>query len=379
MTKNKVVQKSGANNEKVAGQNKSTNNESGDCSRLPGVLNITQRSIQTIPIKDIIQYAVIPDFIIPTSAERPIVVKTPSGNFCIEGSNLINEAITEGESEIVCEVDEMETHSDAEICLRKAGMRSLTRGGGYVYEEMMRNSRNLMQYLMNCSVDLRVHGHGGKRFGEGFTDNREDDVRHILSLRLGKDRDTINSYLNHSSYLSDEALQTLIDKKAPKEFFVKVQAKKRIEIKNELGGDNPSITRIVQVISELILEEFRKYIAEKEDEKNATVPSQPVSSASPDTTEENEPTEDEDEDEDEQENPIAEDITPGSSDPTSGNNEAPVTVETIKLQIVEVSKRIVDEISKEISLDDMKKRLNEELLTITKILAQIDALSGEGK
>lgn len=348
-------------------------------SKLLGVLNITNRSIQTIPIKDIILYAVIPDFIIPTSAERPIIVKTPSGNFCIEGSNLINAALAEGESEIVCEVDEMETHSDAEILLRKAGMRSLTRGGAYVYAEMMRNSKNLMQYLMNCSGDLRVHGHGGKRFGEGFTDNKEDDARHILSLRLGKDRDTINSYLNHSMYLTDEALQTLIEKRAPKEFFVKVQAKKRIEIKNELGSDNPSILCLIKVISELILVEFDKFIAEKKDNKKTSI----VAAEAPNEAlkvVDSEPTNDENDDDDEQEDPTVGDTTlPSQSEATPVNTGAPITVETIKLQIVEVSRRIVDEVSKQISLADIKKHLSEELLTITKILAQIDKLSGEAK
>ena len=113
-------------------------------------------------------------------------------------------------------------------------------------------------FMSSCDGYFRVYGWGGKRFGEGFVNNSEDDIRHLLSLRLGKDRDTINSYFNHGAYLNDEAIKTLIEKKAPKDFFEKVQSKKRIEIKNELSGDNPSIERITKVISEFVLEEFEK-------------------------------------------------------------------------------------------------------------------------
>ena len=63
-------------------------------------------------------------------------------------------------------------------------------------------------------------------------------------------------------------LDILIKRKATKDFFEKVQTKKRIEIKNELGGDNPSIERITKVISEFVLEEFEKFTADKEDKEN---------------------------------------------------------------------------------------------------------------
>ena len=84
----------------------------------------------------------------------------------------------------------MEVHSDAELCLRKAGMRSLTRGGKYVYCEMIRNTMHLTNHFMSSCDDFRVYGRGGKRFGEGFVNNSEDDIRHLLSLRLGKDHDS---------------------------------------------------------------------------------------------------------------------------------------------------------------------------------------------
>ena len=77
-----------------------------------------------------------------------------------------------------------------------------------------------------------------------------------------------NSYFNHGAYLNDEAIKTLIEKKAPKDFFEKVQSKKRIEIKNELSGDNPSIERITKVISEFVLESLQSFTADKEDKKN---------------------------------------------------------------------------------------------------------------
>ena len=69
----------------------------------------------------------------------------------------------------------------------------------------------------------------------------------------------------------------------------------------------------------------------------------------------------------------------GSSESTPVNNEAPVTVETIKSQILNVSKRIVDEVSKNITLAEMKQRLQNELKEITEILAKIDFLNSKAE
>jgi len=363
-----------------------TNNSkpTGEDSSLLRVLMTVKRSLESIPINEIKRFTLFPDFVTPTTAEHPVIVRTPLENDCIDGWNLIEEALADGETEIVCEVDEVEVHSVAENCLRKAGMRSLTRGGKYIYPEMVRNTKILMNHLMSSGDELRIYGHGGRRFGEGFINNRENDVIYLLSLRLGKDDTTIKNYRCHSEYLSDDVLDTLIKRKATKEFFEDFQTKKRIEVKNELGSGNLSVNRITEMISKLILEEFEQFLIEQENKKakKGKSPETPII-ATPDATEEGEPTDDDDDDGDEQENPIAVDIIPGSSDPTPVNNEAPVTFETIKLQIINVSKRIVDDVSKEISLDDMRKRLQEEVLTITKILAQIEAqieaLSGEKK
>jgi hypothetical protein len=381
MSKKQIVTKKRVVDEKVVDpQQEATKpiNEEESSSPL-GVLNIISRSIESIPIKEIKKFELIPDFIIPTESEYPIIIRTDLGNSCIEGWSLIEEALAEGEDEIICEVDELETHSDTELCLRKAGMRSRTKGGKYIFAEMVRNTRDLMTLLMSKNKGLQKYGHGGRRFGEGFSNNREDDIVYILSLRLGKDKKTINNYISHSEYINDDVLEALIARKATKEFFEKFQVKKRIEVKNQLGSGNISFNRITELISKLILEEFEKFTADEEDNENTPSATAETPNEAP-VAIDSESTDSEGNDEDDDDNPIAEDSTPISpSEATPVNNEAPVTVETIKLQIVEVSKRIVDEVSKEVSLIEMKKHLQNEVHIIMGILARIDSLSSAEK
>lgn len=350
--------------------NKQTEKELGNqSSKLPRVLTMT-RSIEPIPLSEISHFALIPDFIVETTAEKPLVIRTPNGNFCIDGWNMVNEAQAEGLTELTCEIDEIADHSDTELCLRKSGIRSVTRGGTYVYAEMVRNARDLFVILQSSKNDLRIFGHGGNRFGKGFTNNREDDARHILSIKLGKDRDTINSYLNHAIYLSDDALQYLIEQTAPKEFFVKVQTKKRAEITRQLGSDNPSVPFITKSISEFILEEFKDFLSAKEKKENAHLITTAVSTELENLV-------------DDSEHDLADvdnENIPQENNSTDGgiyyqqDATKPITFESIKQEVSNVSKRIADDVIKNVDLIEIKKRLEEELRTIAVILNKINFL-----
>ena len=332
------------------------------------------RSLEELSIASIRHFDLIPDFVIPTTAEHPIIVRTGEGNFCIDGWELVEAAKSEGKPSILCEVDELNIHSDEEICLRKGGIRSLTRGGISTYPEMIRNTGDLLAMLLSSDEDLRIYGHGECRYGVGFVGNKEEDVRHILAMRLGRDRDTVNLYLCHGEYLSGDALQFLIDHQAPKEFFVRVQVKKRTEIKNQKGKKNFSVGRITTAISKFIIEEFEKYLADREAEKSKKSPkSAPSKSVA--TSKKSAPTEDEKEEVDDDSDPEegAEDPTPAST------TDEPITLERIFSTYHGVSKRMAEDVSKGISIPEMKDRLKEELKMIMKILDMIDSISGTEK
>ncbi len=216
------------------------------------------RSIEDLPIEGITHFTLIPDFFHPTSNDRPIVVRTPEGLFCIDGWDLIVKAVEEGQVTISCEVDEMVAHSDAELCLRKAAIRSATRGGKGEYLENARNARDLWIMLLSSNEVLRDLGHGGRRRGEGFVANSEDNVRYVIANRLGKEPDTINKYLNHLEYLSDAAVGTLIARGAKKRFFEKAQRQKRILLKTYREDGSSPEEEIIQNVSSLMIALFNR-------------------------------------------------------------------------------------------------------------------------
>ena len=114
---------------------------------------------------------------------------------------------------------------------------------------------------MNEMENPIVFSHGGSRRGTSFTNNREDDIREILSERLGKDRNTINTYLNFGRFLTNEAMDTLIAQNTGRAFFEKAQVNKRIWIKNleSDGLDEESITNQISLKMLEWLEEYQEY------------------------------------------------------------------------------------------------------------------------
>lgn len=215
------------------------------------------RSIEDLPVEGISHFTQMPDFFHPTTNDRPIVVRDPEGLFCLDGWDLVEEARNEGLETVSCEVDEMAEHSNAELCVRKAAIRSATRGGKGEYLENARNARDLKPILLSLNDSLRDLDHGGRRRGEGFVANPEDDVRHVIALRLGKEKDTVNTYLRHLEYLSEDAIQFFISRGAKKRFFEKAQKQKRIHLRTYVADSTPD-EEIMQNVSSLLMALFNR-------------------------------------------------------------------------------------------------------------------------
>lgn len=227
--------------------------------------------IGVVRIREINYVEEIPDFSIETTAQRPIIAQTPRGYFCLEGRSLIEDAERHGLDSIECEIHVKENHSVIELMLMKASMRTATRGGAYVYAEVMRNTRDLDNYLMASDTDLRIFSHGGSRRREDS--DPEKDAVHVISIRLGLDRDTVNSHLNYAKNLSDEALERFIQERATKKFFENAQNEKR-KLARRLEEQRLSDEEITRQISELMLKIFEETGGKGRAEKtcNRTVP-----------------------------------------------------------------------------------------------------------
>ena len=234
----------------------------------PGVLNeelighfkTVNESITELAIDSIQPCPIIPDYLSPTESFHPIVIQTPESYRCIDGFDLINKEKAAGSSVIRCHVFKIENHSETELAIRKVSIRTKALGGTCSYPETIRNCRLLAEIIMDEKEDLVIFSHGGTRKGGCFTNNREDDLREILVERLGKSRTTINTYLNQSRYLNNDAFNALITADKGRQFFESCRVNKRLLIKNmeSDGADEGQITETVSTKMLDWLDEFSR-------------------------------------------------------------------------------------------------------------------------
>jgi hypothetical protein len=227
----------------------------------PGVLNqdqigrfkTTQEDIAELPIKSIQPHRLIPDYRDPTESILPIVVQSPTGFHCIDGWRLIQQEIAAGQPAIRCAIISIQKHSDTELAIRKVEVRSKPRGGTCLFAELVRNTSILAKIFKAKMENPIMFSHGGARQGKNFSNNEEDDLRQMLSERLGKNRSTINDYLNFARHLTDVAMNILVARNTGKAFFEKCRVNKRTLIK-DMEGDGAEEGEITAAVSCKMLE-----------------------------------------------------------------------------------------------------------------------------
>jgi hypothetical protein len=187
-----------------------------------------EKSIEPLEILSIQHSLIIPDFIDPTRSPYPIVVKSPSSIQCIDGWELIEQAKHRGETALTCEIIHIQRDLEIEFALWKASVRIMPIGGTCIYPEKMGNACRLLTMLReSLEENLMVFSHGGARRGDSYTNSPTNNARLVLADRLGKSVTTINKYLQHGKYLSEETLQTLISAGVKKGFFEAIQKDKQ--------------------------------------------------------------------------------------------------------------------------------------------------------
>jgi hypothetical protein len=219
-----------------------------------------EEKIEEVNISDIQHFTIVPDYVTPADSKYPFVVKTPSSTNCIDGSHLVEEAVAQGKSTVTCKVEFISEHSDEELAIRKVALRIKPKGGTGSYAEIIRNTQCLEKILLASDKDLRVFHHGGDRKGEGFINNRQENVRKILSFRLGRSVSTINQFLNHARFLDDETLNFFASQKVGKDFFEMVQKiNKRGEI-TRMTSEGKSHEEMTTKISDDTRKSYEEYL-----------------------------------------------------------------------------------------------------------------------
>jgi len=221
------------------------NQDSSGVLEKPAAQNFEANFIATqeLEIAEIEHFTEIPDFTETTKSSRPIVVKSPTSCHCIDGWELIEKARAQGESRIICTIFHIPEYSATEVAIQKTAIRVMPLGGRCSYPELIRNACRLYKMIASSENPV-IFGHGGARRGTNYTDNKHDNIRQVLADRLGKSVTTINHYLTYGKYLSDEAMESLVESKATKKFFEAAQINKKDLIKILEGvGENEDVIR----------------------------------------------------------------------------------------------------------------------------------------
>ncbi|MFZ0242695.1 MAG: hypothetical protein WAL90_13705 [Desulfobacterales bacterium] len=246
----------GSHTQETVGNDSGAENQSS-----PGVLNdsqmalfvTTSEEIAELPTASIQPCRNIPDYRDLTESPLPIVIQSPDVCHCIDGWNLIEKAQSEGRSIVCCHVFQIERHSEIELAIRKVAIRTKPLGGTCAYAELVRNTCRLFAILHESADDPVVFSHGGNRRGAEFADKRENNIRSVLSERLGKSQTTINKYLQHGGYVSEDAFNELIDANAPKGFFEATQKEKQ-RYASELTSQQTASGEIIRLVSARMLD-----------------------------------------------------------------------------------------------------------------------------
>jgi len=226
----------------------------------PPNFNTPREDIEDLPISEIEHFTEIPDYIKTTRSKCPIVVKSPTSCHCIDGWELIEKALVQGESRIICTIFYIPEYSKTELSIQKTAIRTMAIGGKCSYPELIRNAYHLYKAMIGSSENPVIFSHGGARRGENYTNNKEDSVIKVLANRLEKSESTVKQYINFAEYLSNEAMGILIESKAKKAFFEEAASNKKIFTKNMRGASESDETITAAVSDKMLLwlEEFKE-------------------------------------------------------------------------------------------------------------------------
>src|SRR5208337_779127 len=172
-----------------------------------------------VPIDLIEPITAIPDYVTPTSASLPIVLRTPDGFHLQDGPEKIIAARESGLRVVRCRGHYMAVCNAEDLAFAKAGSRWITEGGHASSGELVNVTAILREITIANHPHMFVNLHGGARIPGQSNADDEDNLVKALADRLGKKPKTIMWYLKEAEYQRPQTLTQLAQGRAPKSFF----------------------------------------------------------------------------------------------------------------------------------------------------------------
>jgi len=354
-------------------------------STVPGHMNpeetseyrtIDERRME-VEVKDIIHFEDIPDFYNETHADHPIVGKTPDGYFCLDGWNLVQEAVKNKLEKIICKLYEMEKHSDTELALRKMEMRNKTEGGKAIYPETLRALSCIENKLKAENPDLEGFYHGGCR--RGLDLKKSKSISMLISKRTGVSVNTIRKQLGHARHINPETFELLVNEymkvekqelskyKPGRGFFENIRNSKKNLIEM-MQGKNESDENITIVVSEFVAKCWSEYKVAGEISK-CKIPSKNEES---DNTGSSGTTEPDNIDSPEPESTVETDNILETE--TGPEDTVPITFDVVKRNIANSVQSIVSSIDMDKPTQELVNSVRAEIERLTDLSLQLESL-----
>ncbi len=247
----------------ITGYNKEESNDSKPINTADTLIEGPLELLE-VETDQINKFDLIPDYITKTSSKYPYVIKTPKGSNCLDGFNLVEEAIKQGQTKMTVYMESWTSHSDDDLSRRKIELRNTSDFGKVYYIETMRHIAFRKKLLMEKNPNLIEFRQGMS--GKGIDNSSK--LHYWLAKERNIDDDTVSKYLTDIRYLSMDAMDILIEfqKKPKKEVgeypnkdFFEIIRKKKVAYIDEIEGLNLEYSENERLVSEKVLEAYEKH------------------------------------------------------------------------------------------------------------------------
>lgn len=241
-----------------------SSNEEKPCS--PSVAAKEEEKLAEISVKDVKNFDVLNDYLSRSGLGRPTVADTPKGLFCLDGFEFIKEAIEANRLTINVLVLKYESYSEDKLAIGKIASRANPSIPVH-YAETVRHVSQLSKIMRASDPGVK----GGELGGERNDKSNDSQLHNFISKETKLAKDTISKYMIDARYLSDCALDALIDEirvskkgsKLPsKDFFESIRTYK-IRYMAELEAENLSNAEIEEKVSAIVLRAYDEYKTNK--------------------------------------------------------------------------------------------------------------------
>ncbi len=182
--------------------------------------------LEDVAANHIQQFELIPDNKTATKSPYPKLVRTAAGYICVNGWNMVADALRIHQLRIRCRVKYLRDASQIDLAIIKTGIGFLKKDSTN-YAELAANLKRLLRLVEETTITPMIFTYGCSRTAGQSDEGQERDFVALLAEFLKEKTSDIENYIHHTNYLPDELLNELVEKGTGKMFFLRLACRAR--------------------------------------------------------------------------------------------------------------------------------------------------------